>query len=155
VDEEADTFRFVMDDSSKPIEIKICDFGLAELFENDDSGGGRPVFATQKNAGKTPYKSPEMIVSDPPKRFCAAANDTWCLGVCLFMMLTGGTPFVKADVSDKNFQFVMRGQLSAVLKAWKRTQFVDPHMMQVLHSIFKCEPQRISMAKLKQHPWLN
>lgn len=153
VDEEADTFRFAVDDSNKPVQIKICDFGLAEVFAND--GSGRPVFSTQKNAGKTNYKSPEMTMNSAAKRFSATANDTWCLGVCLFMMLTGGSPFPKADLSDKSFQFIMRGQMSVILKVWNRTHYVTPQMMEVLHSIFKYEPERITMAKLKQHAWLN
>ena len=60
------------------IQIKTCDFGLAEYFGDNSS------FQSSKYCGKTNYQSPEITAKK--KSFNAKSNDIFCLGVCLFMV---------------------------------------------------------------------
>eukprot|EP00484_Ammonia_sp_Unknown_P024110 CAMPEP_0197040940 /NCGR_PEP_ID=MMETSP1384-20130603/17559_1 /TAXON_ID=29189 /ORGANISM="Ammonia sp." /LENGTH=317 /DNA_ID=CAMNT_0042471783 /DNA_START=137 /DNA_END=1090 /DNA_ORIENTATION=- len=150
VDDE-DNFRFVLNDKRKPVQIKLCDFGLAEMFAMDDDGN--PVFTTSKNAGKPNYKSPEM--RDPNiESLSAAANDVWCLGVCLFMMLCGGMPFQRAQKDDKDFQQMIGGRLKQRLTEWQRTDYVSQELIDLLQAFMKYEGERITLAQLRRHPWL-
>ena len=113
---------------------------------------GKCSFLTKKKAGKKNYKSPEMIANK--KVICAASNDVWCLGVCLFMLLIGGSPWQKAEFGSPNFDIVMRGEMGKILKKWNRQSYVNKELVNLLNSIFQPECQRITISELKQHPWL-
>ena len=64
---------------------KLTDFGLAKVFTCDD------VRLTQTDAvvGTAAYLSPEQILGKPPDR----RSDLYALGVVLYEMLAGATPF--------------------------------------------------------------
>lgn len=86
--DESDKMQFVFDDPSTPIQMKMCDLGLSEIFKN--STDDKCCFLSTKNAGKHNYKIPEIIAHK--KAFNARSNDIWCLGIASFMMLIGGSP---------------------------------------------------------------
>ena len=69
---------------------------------------------SDKYVGKTIYKSPEVIARK--KKFDAKANDIWCLGVALFLMIFGVVGWKIADCSDQIFTCVIDGKLKKVLK---------------------------------------
>jgi serine/threonine-protein kinase len=61
--------------------IKIMDFGLAiNLIEWDRKG---------KRAGSLLYMAPEQCIGEP-----TYASDVWGVGVIMYRMLTGKTPFM-------------------------------------------------------------
>ena len=162
VDELEDgRFSFVLDD----IELKFCDFGLAEHFDDDksgeadreDGGEGAVSFVWSKNAGKPNYKSPEMheLRAGKRKAVDARKNDVHCLGVCLFMLLVGGMPFKRATPQDTDWLRMSKGQMGAVLEGWGRDHYVTREMTALMTSMLKREADRISISDLKQHPWLN
>merc|ERR1712113_1162237 len=101
----------------KTVQIKICDFGLAEIFPYDKESKNTFNFKSNKFCGKTNYKSPEITAR---KEFSAESNDVWCLGVCLFMMLLGTAPFRTTERNDPSFKAVITGNIGQLIKNWDR-----------------------------------
>mmetsp|Transcript_61725 Transcript_61725/g.55717 ORF Transcript_61725/g.55717 Transcript_61725/m.55717 type:complete len:390 (-) Transcript_61725:396-1565(-) len=136
--------RFVTDD----IEIKICDFGLSELFSNSKT---KNAFKTRKYCGKPTYKSPECT----SKRvlFDAKANDIWCLGICLFMLIIGSPPCNKADKSDRLFIQIISGNLLYLLGTWDKLKYINADIMLLFQSFFQYEQTRITINKIKNHSY--
>ncbi len=64
--------------------LKIMDFGIAKLRET-----GRPSDASATVAGTLAYMSPEQLQGIETD----ARTDVWSLGVILYQLLTGETPF--------------------------------------------------------------
>eukprot|EP01084_Bolivina_argentea_P170591 295602_1 len=139
---ESGQIKFVTD----AIQIKLCDFGLAESHTNSEC-------LSSKHCGKTQYKSPEMIQLKSP--LDAKKNDIWGLGVCLFMLSFGGPPFSVARVSDEMFDRIMNGHIVDLLKLWNLWMYVDPDGIDLFGSIFKYERYRISIRRMLQHPFVN
>jgi serine/threonine protein kinase len=83
--------------------VKILDFGLAKLTEQEDSssiGSEAPTMAlvnTEPGAvlGTVAYMSPEQAAGRPVD----ARSDIWSLGVVLYEMLTAHAPFTGASKS--------------------------------------------------------
>merc|ERR1711933_638770 len=126
--------RFVTQD----VRIKLCDFGLAELFT-------KSACRSSKWCGKRNYKSPEVAMKK--KQFDAKANDIWCLGVCLFIISVGSHPFLIAHESDESFAYVFKHSIVDLLKNWDMIHYVDPTLVWLFHSIFQFEDQRIGLDK--------
>eukprot|EP01084_Bolivina_argentea_P160071 278774_1 len=142
---------FVTDDALNPIQIRICDLGLAELFPNNRDGKCND--SSSKCCGKSNYKSPEITACK--NTFSAFANDVWCLGVTLFMMILGASPWKRARINDETFALVMAGRVVDVVHKWGRDKYVTHEVVDLLSLIFKYEDQRISIVDLKKHAWLN
>lgn len=68
--------------------VKIADFGLSSFF----TPGADVVYDV---AGSLQYLAPEIVKQHANS---GVAVDTWCLGVLLFVLLTGRLPF---DVPDR------------------------------------------------------
>ncbi|EER02601.1 calcium-dependent protein kinase, putative [Perkinsus marinus ATCC 50983] len=75
-------------DVSEPSNVKVIDFGLAELF-------GVNVEKSMNVAGTAFYMAPEIF--RPPFDYKC---DIWSLGVILYLLLTGYLPFFGTSVSD-------------------------------------------------------
>ena len=83
-DLKSDNFLLVQDAGAD--RIKLIDFGLARL--DDEAERRKPVLGPFVS-GTPEYMSPEVILGDPPER----ASDLYAIGVILYEMLTGATPF--------------------------------------------------------------
>eukprot|EP00484_Ammonia_sp_Unknown_P012172 CAMPEP_0197077676 /NCGR_PEP_ID=MMETSP1384-20130603/212737_1 /TAXON_ID=29189 /ORGANISM="Ammonia sp." /LENGTH=379 /DNA_ID=CAMNT_0042516541 /DNA_START=79 /DNA_END=1218 /DNA_ORIENTATION=+ len=162
--------KFVTD----KVQVKLCDFGLAELFADDEC-------LCAKWCGKVNYKSPEVV--EKKQTFHAKQNDIWCLGVTLFMMMTGCPPWSVASASDDRYvnmtngflkymleswgvlPFVddallnlfesnmTNGFLKYMLESWGLLPFVDDALLNLFESIFKREADRIGLDEIKSHSW--
>lgn len=149
--DDQENLKFVIDDKDHPVQLKICDLGLAEIFKADENG--KCSFTTNKICGKSNYKSPEMIANSDD--IDAASNDVWCLGITLFMMLIGGSPMPKADINDPHFRLIINGHIMKIIQKWGRKDYITKDQLNLLQSIFKLQDKRITISDLKQHPWLN
>jgi len=126
------------------VEIKIIDFGVAQLYPNQKFVANTPV-------GKTGYMAPEVFNR---KTYDPRAADIWSIGVMLFMMLIGAPPYQVPKRSNPAFNFIVKGRLGDVLKHWKRLGCITEDALDLLNRIFKFEPERIKMEQLLAHPFL-
>eukprot|EP01083_Nonionella_stella_P070758 189465_1 len=127
------------------IQVKLCDFGLAQLFTNDDC-------KSSKFCGKTNYKSPEC--TSETRGYDAKKNDVWCCGVSLFMMMLGTAPWHAAKSTDTAFQYIMSGKLITLLISWNLLHYVNRDFIDLMDSIFQYESDRVCLSQIKQHPWI-
>jgi len=134
------------------LQIKLCDFGLAQAF---------PLEAKQcesrRFVGKSGYKSPEVVAAR--HAFDAKKNDVWSLGCSLFMMVFGGVIWAKATTDDPCFEHVINGNandLCALLKKCDRSRFLgDPKLLELLSAVFQYEKERPTVGDVARHCWLN
>ena len=73
-----------------PYPVKLLDFGLAASV--DDAFTER-LTQSQQFLGTLPYMAPELFHGHPPTQ----ALDLYALGVVLYEMITGRTPFIAAN----------------------------------------------------------
>jgi len=155
---------------TESIQIKIIDFGLAEYFEapapsspstsSIDSEHGTDVtiidtskyFMSSKFVGKENYKSPEVV--NKKKYFNAKANDIWCAGICLFMMILGSAPFNKASKKDASFMEIIENRIINLIDHWDRLNYVTLEIIELLMKILKYENKRCSLKEIIEHSWM-
>lgn len=74
--------------------LKITDFGLAR--ENITSAAGKAGMAAKSIVGTPEYFAPEILMLVPYGKAC----DWWTVGVLMFELMTGRSPFNQATVSQ-------------------------------------------------------
>ncbi|MBI4751136.1 MAG: protein kinase [Acidobacteria bacterium] len=78
--------------------VKVVDFGIAKLVEDDSSGEYQHLTATGGIVGTPVYMSPERWGNRPYD----GRSDVYSLGIMVFQMLTGKLPFVAESNSMVN-----------------------------------------------------
>jgi serine/threonine protein kinase len=111
--------------------IKILDFGIAKL--DASSTEERPSRATQQGqaVGTPMYMSPEHVRNE---KFVDHRTDIWAMGVVLYELLTGQTPF-EADGIGETFGAVLNRLPTSARAA--RPEIPDP----LDDAILKCLQQ--------------
>jgi len=131
------------------VNIKICDFGLAEIFD-----GAPSSFRCTKFCGKTNYKAPEVYSKKGV--FDARKADIWSLGVVLFCMLVGSPPYNKPVDSDQAYLYIKNGIIDQLLFQWERNHFITVKVLSLLHSMLKFNSsERFLVDDVIEHPWLS
>ncbi len=87
---------------SRQGEVKLVDFGLAQILSTNSYAGGAGTYA---------YMAPEDFAED---RQSDHRGDIWAVGVTLYEMLTGARPFVVEKTRDPF--------------AWRRALAEQPHI---------------------------
>eukprot|EP01083_Nonionella_stella_P054999 145169_1 len=150
-DDKPNKLKFCVADDAK-VHIRLCDFGLAEIFTNTKGLDGIASFESNKYCGKSIYQSPE--VSSRKASFSAQKNDVWCLGTCFFMMIVGGCPWKRTKPSDEAFNMIMNGQILDLLCSWDKLYHVDKYIVHLFMLFFQYEAKRITIDELKRCQWL-
>lgn len=83
--------------------VKVLDFGVAKVRPNLDDAGS-DMTATGTVLGSRLYMAPEQMRKP---RDVDARADIWALGVCLYYLVTGHTPFEAATVEEVILAVVM------------------------------------------------
>ena len=123
------------------------------MFRVADTVDGRK-YMSRKLVGKRKYWSPE--IEGKHRTFDAKSNDIYCLGICLFVLIVGAYPFGKSCRSDCLFEaIVVNGQMTEVLKEWKRMEYVNKQLLDLFDGFFKFEDERVSLAQIKECSWLS
>lgn len=143
------------------VQIKLCDFGLAEIF-NKEAGPGPAsphksadnAFHCTKYCGKTNYKAPEVYSKNGV--FDARKADVWSLGVVLFCMLVGSPPYNKPVDSDQAYLYVKNGIIDQLLFQWERNHFITVKVLSLLHNMLCFDSdKRFLVDDVIQHSWLS
>jgi len=113
------------------LNVKIIDFGLAKRYTTQGVRG---------NDGKHYYMSFEKFRA---QRYDLKANDIWCFGVMLWMMLIGSPPYDQPIKSDAKFEHIVGGikKMKILLDRWDRTKYMNESALDLLNKIFK--PQKV------------
>jgi eukaryotic-like serine/threonine-protein kinase len=110
-------------------QIKLLDFGLA-----GQTGARRITFANLSRIASSPeYVSPEQVKGKRGD----ARSDIYALGVMLYEMVTGRTPFHGSDAFE-----VMNERLLADPVPPRQTDpSISPHLQEVIYRAMEREPQ--------------
>eukprot|EP00924_Labyrinthula_sp_SR-Ha-C_P010049 maker-scaffold_40-snap-gene-0.5-mRNA-1 protein AED:0.01 eAED:0.01 QI:18/1/1/1/0.5/0.33/3/468/517 len=118
--------------------LKIIDFGLSR-FANKDT-----VMHTR--VGTLYYLSPEVI----SKQYNIAC-DCWSIGVILYIMLCGYTPFY-GETEREMFTMIKGGQFDFPEEEWKD---ISEEAKDLILKLLELDPDRRLTAKeALQHPWM-
>ena len=100
------------------------------------------------------YRAPEILdATEASPAFDPLKLDVWALGVMLFLLLTGRTPWpMKFGINEASFQLVIHGKLQSLLNAW-RVHLSSP-AVETLQALLRGDPTvRPTVAEVRQLPW--
>ncbi|KAJ2850095.1 MAP/microtubule affinity-regulating kinase 4 [Coemansia brasiliensis] len=117
--------------------IRIIDFGFANTFEWDkqlDTFCGSPFYAAPEMVNGIKYTGPEV--------------DIWSMGVILFFLLCGRTPF-EGESIKVIYDNISRGKFTL-------RSYVSKDAQDLLQRTLTVDPRkRITMKGIVEHPWIN
>ncbi|MCD2453802.1 serine/threonine protein kinase [Methylicorpusculum oleiharenae] len=85
--------NIIVEQSSKGLEFKITDFGIAKLAEEELERAAKTqstILNSSTMFGALPYMSPEII--ENPKK-ADTPSDVWALGAIIYRLMMGQAPF--------------------------------------------------------------
>jgi eukaryotic-like serine/threonine-protein kinase len=109
--------------------VKVADFGIARIIEEDDLAGGEPG----EIVGSARYMSPEQLKGEP----ATPESDIYSVGVLLYHCLTGRPPF-SGDVKSLARQH-MHGEPTPPSLIDKK---ISPGMEAVILKALEKDPQK-------------
>ena len=122
-------------------EVKISDFGLSTILDANN-----PNNTNLSICGTPLYSSPQLLL----KKGYNAKVDTWALGVVLYELLTGTTPFHSFEMKDL-LNKIKIGKYSLNLN--------EPLIIESVLFLVQClqsnEELRISKESLHKHPFID
>ena len=83
----------LVDRAETPDFVKVLDFGIAKVNFGDEGPGRRALTRVGAVFGTPEYMSPEQALGEPVD----GRSDLYALGVILYEMLEGGTPFASDE----------------------------------------------------------
>lgn len=86
--------------------MKICDFGVAKILEDKEA-------TMSTNCGTLAYQAPEVIQGQKYDSAC----DIWSIGIVLYVMLCGYSPF-DSDDNTENRNNILAGNYTFASPDW-------------------------------------
>ncbi|TFK64215.1 Pkinase-domain-containing protein [Pluteus cervinus] len=122
--------------------LKISDFGLSSVYRLKE----KTRMLTER-CGSLPYVAPELSGDEP---YHAEPIDVWGMGVILFALLVGNTPWDEPSASSPEFMRYLSGEFIDD-QPWSRL----PDMaLSLITGMLTVEPRdRMRIADIVQHPW--
>ncbi|XP_042862136.1 ribosomal protein S6 kinase alpha-2-like isoform X2 [Penaeus japonicus] len=131
------------DISGSPESLRICDFGFAKQLRAENGLLMTPCYTAN-------FVAPEVL----KKQGYDAACDIWSLGVLLYTMLAGQTPFAQgpSDTPEDILQRIGEGKFSLDSGNWVS---VSPAAKDLVTQMLHVDPgQRLNAGQVVSHPWL-
>ncbi|CAK75769.1 unnamed protein product (macronuclear) [Paramecium tetraurelia] len=136
--------NILLDDQYK---LKICDFGFAVQYLDEQ---GRRI-KVNDYVGTPQTAAPEIYLRQP---YHPVEADLFQLGVILFQICAGSSPFHNANIkSDPNYQLIYRQQIG---KFWEKHQFeFSAQLKDIIVKLLAFNPnRRLSIPEIQSHPWM-
>ena len=107
-------------------QVKVVDFGIARLVNAPRDGEDRNICGTPE------YMAPEVISGAPP----SVASDLYAVGIVLYEMIVGQTPFVGGSAVD-----ILTRQLKTEAPPASKARAVPPELDALLARALRKKPQ--------------
>ncbi|EIW83460.1 kinase-like protein [Coniophora puteana RWD-64-598 SS2] len=129
--------------SSNPPVVKVADFGLAKVVDS--------MTRLKTMCGTPSYLAPEVVTQKNQEGYSHLV-DAWSVGVIVFSMLTGQTPFIEDEsIQDIKVRIAERTIDWAILESVNTSK----EALNFVQSLLQYFPKhRMSMSEAKEHPWL-
>ncbi|XP_041062894.1 ribosomal protein S6 kinase alpha-2 [Carcharodon carcharias] len=132
-----------VDESGNPESIRICDFGFAKQLRAENGLLMTPCYTAN-------FVAPEVL----KRQGYDAACDMWSLGILLYTMLAGFTPFANGpeDTPEEILARIGSGKYALTGGNWDTISEAAKDMVsKMLH----VDPhQRHTAAQVLRHPWI-
>ncbi|CDQ99019.1 unnamed protein product [Oncorhynchus mykiss] len=132
-----------VDESGNAESIRICDFGFAKQLRAENGLLMTPCYTAN-------FVAPEVL----KKQGYDAACDIWSLGVLLYTMLTGFTPFANGleDTPEEILARIGSGKFSLTGGYWNS---VSAEAKELVSKMLHVDPhQRLTAGQVLRHPWV-
>ncbi|KAF8632479.1 hypothetical protein AX17_004829 [Amanita inopinata Kibby_2008] len=124
--------------------LKISDFGLSAVYKLKETGRTRML---SERCGSLPYVAPELNTDEP---YRAEPVDVWGMGVILFTLLAGNTPWDEPTKRSPEFRRYLTGDIFNDIP-WNR---IGQTALSLICGMLAIDPEeRVSLADVFQHPW--
>merc|ERR1719498_452453 len=124
--------------------IRIIDFGLATLFENDKETGEPEILS--KKVGSPFFTAPQVMAGHYNHM-----ADVWSVGVLMFALLAGYPPFYGQSVAEVLAK-VRLGNYTFNQADWRG---ISDEAQDLLRGLLKINPrERLDCGAALQHPWM-
>ncbi|KAB0381135.1 hypothetical protein FD755_008919, partial [Muntiacus reevesi] len=132
-----------MDESGNPESIRICDFGFAKQLRAENGLLMTPCYTAN-------FVAPEVL----KRQGYDAACDIWSLGILLYTMLAGFTPFANGpdDTPDDILARIGSGKYALSGGNWDS---ISDAAKDVVSKMLHVDPQqRLTAVQVLKHPWI-
>ncbi|KFO86102.1 Ribosomal protein S6 kinase alpha-2, partial [Buceros rhinoceros silvestris] len=132
-----------MDESGNPDSIRICDFGFAKQLRAENGLLMTPCYTAN-------FVAPEVL----KRQGYDAACDIWSLGILLYTMLAGFTPFANGpdDTPEEILARIGSGKYTLTGGNWDS---VSDTAKDIVSKMLHVDPhQRLTAVQVLRHPWI-
>ncbi|KAM4817577.1 ribosomal protein S6 kinase alpha-2 isoform X3 [Urocitellus parryii] len=132
-----------MDESGNPESIRICDFGFAKQLRAENGLLMTPCYTAN-------FVAPEVL----KRQGYDAACDVWSLGILLYTMLAGFTPFANGpdDTPEEILARIGSGKYALSGGNWDS---ISDAAKDVVSRMLHVDPQqRLTAVQVLKHPWI-
>lgn len=133
--------------------LKLSDFGLAAMFQKDGQ-----IRLCNTVCGSPPYIAPEIVSGRRSKRadvldagYQANICDVWSVGIVLFVLLIGNTPWDEPTMHSDEFKEYVDTGGHTTDELWQQ---LPAEIVLLLRGMLRLDPaERFSLGDVRRHPW--